>query len=196
MVGERPYVLGIGGTTRSGSSSQRTLLAALNAASRLGAEVRMIAGEQLNLPLYAPDDPTRSEEARTLVAEVARADGLIIASPGYHGGVSGPVKNALDYLEDLRDTPRPYLDGVAVGCIACAYGWQATGTTLTALRSIVHALRGWPTPLGVVVNSAQTKLHEDGTVDDPAVAANLELLARQVVEFASMRLRAAASVPA
>jgi FMN reductase len=43
------------------------------------------------------------------VAEVERADGIVIASPGYHGGISGMVKNALDYLEDLRDAPRPYL---------------------------------------------------------------------------------------
>jgi FMN reductase len=193
MSRDRPYVLGIGGTTRSGSSSQRALVAALNAAADLGAEVGLFAGDRLDLPLYAPESQERSEAARELIAEVARADGLIVASPGYHGGVSGPVKNALDYFEDLRDAPRPYLDGVAVGCIACAYGWQATTTTLIALRSIVHALRGWPTPLGVTINSAQTRIEEDGSVSDPAVAGNLELLARQVVEFATVRLTAGVS---
>ena len=36
---------------------------------------------------------------------------------------------------------------------ACASGWQAATTTLVAFRSIVHALRGWPTPLGVCINT-------------------------------------------
>ena len=63
------------------------------------------------------------------------------------------IKNALDYAEDTAKDARPYLDGRAVGCIACAYGWQATDSTLIAMRSIVHALRGWPTPLGVAANT-------------------------------------------
>ena len=37
------------------------------------------------------------------------ADGLLVASPGYHGGISGMMKNALDYVEDLRADERVYL---------------------------------------------------------------------------------------
>ncbi len=93
----------------------------------------------------------------------------MLVSPGYHGTVSGLVKNALDYIEDLRDDPRPYLDGRAVGCVATASGWQAAVTTLTSLRSIVHALRGWPTPLGAAVNSAQVEFTADGGCTDEKV---------------------------
>jgi FMN reductase len=116
---------------------------------------------------------------------------VIIASPGYHGGISGLVKNALDYVEDLREHERPYLDGRAVGCIVCAYGWQATSTTLVSLRSVVHALRGWPTPLGATINSAQRVFDDSGAVVDQAVATSLELLGRQVVQFAAARELAA-----
>ena len=59
------------------------------------------------------------------------------------------MKNAIDLLEDLRGDSRVYLDGRAVGCIVTAAGWQGCNTTLGAMRGIVHALRGWPTPLGV-----------------------------------------------
>jgi FMN reductase len=181
--GERPYVLGIGGTVRPDSSSQRALSAALRAAAEFGAETRMLSIAELDLPMYSPESEERTEAARLLVAEVGRADGLIVSSPGYHGGISGPVKNALDYLEDLRDAPRPYLEGIPVGCIACAHGWQATVTTLTAMRAIVHALRGWPTPLGVAVNSMETRFDEQGDASDPALVGRMETLARQVVEF-------------
>lgn len=108
----------------------------------------------------------------------------VISSPAYHGGLSGLVKNALDYVEDLRDDPRPYLEGRAVGLVVCAAGWQATATTLVALRSIVHALRGWPTPLGVALNSAEPLFNPSGAVVDSTVAGQLDLVGRQVVEFA------------
>ena len=114
---------------------------------------------------------------------ISTADGVLLVSPGYHGTVSGLVKNALDYVEDLRDEPRPYLDGRAVGCVALANGWQAAVTTLTALRSIVHALRGWPTPLGAAVNSTEVSFDADGCTDSQ-VEKTLRTIGEQVVEFA------------
>ena len=126
-----------------------------------------------------------------LVSALRAAHGIIIGSPGYHGSMSGLIKNALDYTEDMRDDDASYFDGRAVGCIATAAGWQATGTTLSAMRSVVHALRGWNTPLGVAINSAQ-KVFEDGVCVDEAVTRSLTVMADQVVEFAHMRRDAAA----
>lgn len=180
----RPFVVGLGGTPRSNSSSECALRIALAAAELCGAETVLLGGSDLTLPLYDPSQPERSEGAQRLVALLARSDGIIVSSPGYHGSISGLVKNALDYVEDLRGASRTYLEGRAVGCIVCAQGWQATGTTLVSLRSVVHALRGWPTPFGVTINSALSRFGADGACLDPAVATQLELVGRQVVEFA------------
>lgn len=188
MTGERkPLVVGVGGTTREGSSTERALRHALAACEREGAETLLFAAGDLDLPMYAPERPERTPEALALVDALRRADGVVIASPGYHGGISGLVKNALDYTEDIRDDERPYFDGRAVGCIVCAYGWQATMTTLISLRSIVHALRGWPTPLGVVINSADTVFDGEGNLTSPTLEQQLTLLGKQVVEFARLR---------
>jgi FMN reductase len=187
---DRPVVVGLGGTTRPGSSSERALAIALDAAQELGARTDLIAAGDLQLPLYAPERNERSPEAGRLVGALAAADGVIIASPGYHGGPSGLIKNALDYVEDLRNAPRTYLDGVPVGCIVCAHGWQATATTLLALRSVVHALRGWPTPFGAAINSAAAGLDDDG------VRAQLRLVGRQVVELATLQRRAGSAAHA
>jgi FMN reductase len=108
---------------------------------------------------------------------------VIIATPGYHGGMSGLVKNGLDHLEALRDDERPYLSGRAVGTIVTAAGWQACGTTLVSLRSTVQALRGWPTPYGATINTAEPVFDEGGAPLD-SIAAGLELVATQVVDFA------------
>ena len=107
------------------------------------------------LPHYAPERSERTPEQAAFVEAVRRADGLIVGTPGYHGGMSGLIKNALDLLEDLRGDVRPYLEGRAVGLVVTASGWQAGGRGAErACVDVVHALRGWPTPLGVSLNSA------------------------------------------
>lgn len=182
-----PFILGLGGTMRFGSSSERALRYALDRAEQLGATTRLLAGARLELPMYDPATDL-GEAAQELVALVARCDGLLIASPSYHGGVSGLLKNALDHTEALRRDARPYLEGRAVGCIATGDGWQGANATLTALRATVHALRGWPTPLGVAQNIADV----DGVT---GAHAQLTIVASQVVEFAHAQraLRAAAA---
>jgi FMN reductase len=180
-------VVGIGGSLRPDSQSERALRIALAGAEEAGAKVITITGADLVLPFYDPSLIERPAGALNLIEELRHADGVVLVSPGYHGTISGLVKNALDYLEDLRGDDRAYLDGRAVGCVAAANGWQAAVTTLTALRSIVHALRGWPTPLGAAINSAQVSFAEDGECSDPQVAVNLRTIGRQVVEFALAR---------
>jgi FMN reductase len=182
----RLRIVGIGGTTKAGSSTEKALMACLLAAERLGVEVQLIPGAALaSLPLYSPEETLRTPEQVRFVDAVRQADGLILATPAYHAGMSGLLKNAIDLLEDLRDEPRPYLDGRAVGCIVTAYGWQGAGTTLTSVRTIVHALRGWPTPLGVTLNTAIPLFDAAGACTDERIQTQFEMLAQQVVSFAS-----------
>jgi len=178
-----PFIVGIGGTTRSNSSSEKAASAVLAEATALGAETQMFGGAALAaLPHFAPESPYRTPEQQAFVAAVKRATGIVIATPGYHGGVSGLVKNAIDLLEDLSDAPRPYFDGKAIGCIVTAAGWQAGGVTLQALRGIVHAMRGWPTPLGLTFNTSAAPLFDaDGRLIDPEARRGFLTLAAQVV---------------
>ncbi|TWE14459.1 FMN reductase [Prauserella muralis] len=180
-------VLGIGGSLREGSQSERALRIALAGAEEAGAQTVALAGSALSLPFYDAAVAERSAEALALVEAVRTADGVIVVSPGYHGALSGLVKNALDYVEDLRSDVRPYLHGRAVGLIAVANGWQAAVTTLDQLRTIAHALRGWPTPLGGTVNTAEVKFDEAGGASDSRVADKLRLIGRQVAEFGHSR---------
>jgi FMN reductase len=191
----RPLIVGIGGTTRAGSSSERALQYALAVAQELGADTQLLAGPDLVLPIYAPESTERNEAALHFVSVLRRAQGIIVASPGYHGSLSGLIKNALDYAEDMRSDPAPYFEGRAVGLITCAYGWQATGTTLLALRSIVHALRGWPTPIGVAINTSEGNFDKDNIAAHPPTERQLRLLAQQVVEFALQRAAYTAGPP-
>jgi FMN reductase len=55
---------------------------------------------------------------------------------------------------------------------------------LGALREIVHALRGWPTPLGAAINSAEKIFDEQGLCQVPRVAQSLDMIAAEVIGFA------------
>ena len=183
-------ILVIGGSTRPDSSGELAARIAGRGAEKAGADVLYILGRDLMLPIYDTETPERTAQAKALIEAMRACDGIIDVSPGYHGGISGMIKNALDYAEDMNRDPRVYLDGCAFGSIAVAYGAQATVTTLHQLRQVAHALRAWPTPLGGSINSATTSL-KPGEEDESAVAL-LETIGRQVAEFAMMRATHAA----
>lgn len=192
VIGAAPVtILGIGGSTRSGSTSECALRICAEAAEAMGANVELITGRDLVLPIYEVESAERAPAAVALIEALKRADGLIVTSPGYHGLLSGLIKNALDYAEDLRHDDRVYLEDVAVGCVATARGWQAAVSTLQSLRSVVHALRGWPTPLGVAVNSSEQVFDEQGRCVVPRITGQLVEIGRQVTSFAMMRKRMA-----
>jgi len=182
-----PLIVGLGGTANPNGTSERALRHVLERCEANGARTLLLGGASLDLPMYAPDIRDRTEKAAALIDGLRRADGIVIASPGYHGTVSGLIKNALDYVQDMAADDRVYFEGRAVGLIAVASGWQATGTTLATLRAITHALRGWPTPMAVAVNSATPLFADDGSIADTAIAQQLDVLALQVVSFARMR---------
>ena len=183
----QPLVVGIGGTIGGVSSTERALRIALGAAAEQGFRTRLFGGADMaRLPLYDPRATSRTPEERAFVEAVREASAVIIASPGYHGSISGVVKNALDLLEETARDERAYLADMPVGLIATAYGWQATGSTIAALRSIVHALRGWPTPFAAAINTQATKFDDDGGANDPVVVEQLRLIGRQVARFAPL----------
>jgi FMN reductase len=187
MAGFRPYIVGIGGTTRPGSSSEKALRYASALAEAMGADIELFDGARINLPMYTPESSVRSEGAQQLIAALRRAHGVILSTPCYHGSVSGLVKNALDYTEDMCQDAEPYLDGRAVGLIVCGHGWQSTGVVLSAFRSIVHALRGWPTPMGVAVNTLVERFDEERAGITEQVARPMGIMVGQVIEFARLR---------
>ena len=182
---QQPFIVGLGGSMGAASTTLALLTAALDRCAARGARTELFGADVLaSLPIFTTHGTEQSAVAAQLADAVRRADAVLIATPGYHGGISGLVKNAIDYLELLREDVRPYLEGRAVGVIVAAAGWQAVGSTLVSVRSTVHALRGWPTPFAVGVNTVEQQL------DDPRVAGALDILTDQVLQFCSWQAAA------
>ncbi|MEM6375664.1 MAG: NADPH-dependent FMN reductase [Pseudomonadota bacterium] len=111
-----PTILLISGSLRAGSFN-RMLLA--EAASAFGSATLMHG--DLDLPLYNGDLEDAQgipDKVQLLADQVKAADGLIISSPEYNKGISGALKNALDWLSragmaNFRDKPTVLMSATA-----------------------------------------------------------------------------------
>lgn len=187
MHSKRPLIVGLGGSIRPNAISERAISIALEHVARRGCRTQLLGHAEMPLELFDPATRERSERAHYLVDSLRQADGLIIATPSYHCGVSGLIKNAIDFIEDLRNDERPYLEGRAVGIIVCADGLQAIGSTISSLRDIIHALRGWPTPYAASILNTGHPFGSDGQESDPAALRACQLVADEVFEFTRMK---------
>lgn len=90
-------VLALSGSLRAASINSALLRAAARLAP-IGMDVRVFGGLG-DLPLFNPDsDPAALAPVARFYAEVAATDALVLASPEYAHGVTGVIKNALDWL--------------------------------------------------------------------------------------------------
>lgn len=94
-------VLGLSGSLRA-ASGNTALLRAMMACHVDGIEMSVC--EQLGaLPLFNPDEElTPAPVVLEFQRQVTVADALVIASPEYAHGVTGTIKNALDWLVGLE----------------------------------------------------------------------------------------------
>ena len=175
-------IVGIGGSLSKNSTSLAALKLALQGAADAGAEVELIDVGALNLPFYSPEGEA-PEAAQRLAESVYQADGLLWASPLYHGTISGSFKNAIDWLQLLGRREPAYLSDKVVGLISTAggaHGVQAVNT----MQAIVHALRGISVSRFVPIPRAWQVFGEAGAIKDAQFESQLKLLGAEVVELA------------
>lgn len=153
------------------------------------ARTTVFPGAELDLPFYRPGGPPPGPRPARYLAALERADGVVLVSPVYHGTLSGLLKNALDYVNELAGAPQPYLDGRALGCVSIGLGEQGASSTLQTLRTVGHALRSWPTPMGVALSQGRADLTDDGSPVDQQAHTQLTVMLGQVMTMARLNAR-------
>jgi chromate reductase len=129
-------LLGLSGALRAGSSNRKLL----RAAAQIYGAARY-AEADLKLPLYDGYDEERDglpEAVNTLVAQIAGADAVLISTPEYNGGISGVLKNALDWISRHSDKP---LAGKPVAVMSAASGRAGGVRGQTMLRTCLVPFR-------------------------------------------------------
>lgn len=96
-VKEQMKILALSGSLRE-RSYNKAAIEALSQVAPEGVEVRVFDGVG-DLPLFNPDlEGRRIFAVERFKDAIASSDGLVIASPEYAHGISGAMKNALDWL--------------------------------------------------------------------------------------------------
>jgi FMN reductase len=168
-------LLGVSGSMREGSYGRRALQVVLEAAAARGAETSLLDLRTANLPLYNPDEPPTdaSGHVRRATEAVGWADAFVLASPDYHGSMSGAIKNFLDYhWEEFT--------GKAFGYLCASH--EKGLTVMDQMRTAVRQCYGWSMPYGVSIHGEQD-MDAGGRVTNPRVEKRLRMLARDVVIY-------------
>src|SRR5437016_2851260 len=119
MTEGQPRILAFAGSLREGSFNRKVLRYAILGAREAGGHVEELGPEHLTLPLYNGDlekNGSFPEPVEAWRAKIRQSDGLLIASPEYNHGVSGVLKNAIDW----GSRPPPGGSLRSRGRLACA----------------------------------------------------------------------------
>lgn len=105
---------------------------------------------------------------------VKQADGLILATPEYHGSVSGVLKNALD-LMGFEELSGKVAGGISV------LGGQPNSNALNELRLIMRWVHAWVIPEQIAIGQAWQAFNPDGSLKDEKLAQRLDDFAESLV---------------
>lgn len=175
-------VVGLGGSLAEDSTSLSALKIALDGAVEAGAQVELFDIRELALPFYSRS-LTPPEAAIRLADAACSANGMIWSSPLYHGTISGAFKNALDWLDLLRERTPPFLTDKVIGLVSTAggvHGLQAINT----MEFVVRSLRAWAVPLVMPIPQSWQAFDETGHLRDPKVEVQLKKVGSEVVRAA------------
>ena len=171
MMRDTFNVLGVAGSIRQGSYSTRSLKIALEYAKKQGAEVRLLDLNTVVLPLYDPSAPASKEVEHTTEA-IAWADAVILASPDYHGSISGALKNFLDYFYEE-------FAGKVFGYIVASH--EKGLTVMEQMRTAIRQCYGWSMPYGVSINGPQDFTGDE--IRNTRLSNRLRMMARDLVVY-------------
>jgi NAD(P)H-dependent FMN reductase len=144
-------VLGIGGSLRVPSFSGLALEHAIRLVRETGCRTEIFDLQSNPLPFcngdqrdLRPDYPAVAKLRRS----VTRAHALILATPEYHGGMSGVLKNVLDLLDF------EHLRGKVVGAISVLGGSQ-NSNALNDIRRVLRWCNAWVIPEQIAIGHAR-----------------------------------------
>ena len=168
-------VLGVGSSMRHGSYSTTALNMILDMAKGNEAETKLLDLRQTNLPmLYAAKDDTNEIVQVTKLVEWA--DAYILATPDYHGSMSGSLKNFLDYFWSE-------FAGKTFGYIVASH--EKGLTVMDQMRTAIRQCYGWSIPYGISINPEED-FDDKRKVINRKLSSRLDMLARDLVVYGKL----------
>jgi FMN reductase len=177
-------ILGVAGSMRQESYSTLGLKMVLEEAKKYGSESHLLDLRDRNLPLYDLGAPSSNDSSfnnsnnvlEKITTALKWADALVLASPDYHGSMSGTLKNFLDYFwEDFA--------GKTFGYIIASH--EKGLTVADQMRTAVRQCYGWSMPYNISING-EKDFDSEGNLVNSALVKRIKMLARDLVTYGTL----------
>lgn len=168
-------IVSISATSRPGNYTARALAVVNDELTERVGPPLVFDGRELTLT-FPGQGP--SEDARRLTAAIAKAPGVILGTPEYHGGLSAMSKLIIENLgfpSALAGKPMALM-GVAAGRIGAT-------KSLEQLRGICSHVGALVLPGSVSIARVKTVFDEEGRCTDPGSEKALRGLAGSLVDY-------------
>ena len=177
-------VLGVAGSMRQDSYSTLGLRMVLEEAKKYYSESYLLELRDINLPLYDPSGPSSNDPSfnnsnnvlEKITTALKWADALVLASPDYHGSMSGTLKNFLDYFwEDFA--------GKTFGYIIASH--EKGLTVADQMRTAIRQCYGWSMPYNISI-SGDDDFDSKGDLVNSALSKRIKMLGRDLVTYGTL----------
>jgi chromate reductase len=161
-------ILALSGSSRRGSLNQKLLDQAVLGARAAGCEVTSIRLSEFGLPIYDPDweaEHGLPNGAQTLIALLARHQGLLIATPEHNGGYTALLKNALDWMS----RPNGFASGKLAALVSASPGLLGGVKSQLALQIVLNKLGVHVIPQSFALGAAHQCFDAEGGLKDADV---------------------------
>lgn len=177
-------LIGISGSLRKGSYNTALLRAA---STMMPDGTEFVFKEIKGIPLYDGDIET-SQGIPVAVAElkdaIAKADGLIIATPEYNNSMPGVLKNAIDWLSRPPADIRRVFGAKPVAMMGASPSGFGTVLGQNAWLPVLRTLGTLPWFAGrLTVSRAQKVFDENGAITDQTIQEQLQQFVEGFVGF-------------
>lgn len=177
-------ILVLDGAARQDSESRKLAKIVTDEFLKRGSSVTFFDQSKEKLPLYDADEKIKSQSSvQLLLKSVKEADVLVLSSPEYHNSMSGSMKNALDWLTELKGSR---LRGKLVGLIGGGGAFANSGANIQMMM-VVRALHGWLMPeILLSVPNVWDAYTETGGLKDKDLNDRLNSFCSKLLQYGKM----------
>jgi NAD(P)H-dependent FMN reductase len=172
------------GSLRAGSLNRQLLDLAARRVKAAGLTVDLATSDDLRLPLYDGDLEAASglpPGALALKDRITRARLVLIANPEYNSGMTGALKNAIDWVSR---PPQNALTDKWVAIVSASPGQFGGIRSALTLRQSLAGMGSWAIPQTLALSKAHEAFDERGELKDPALSKQLDGVVAQIVKRA------------
>jgi FMN reductase len=162
---------------RKNSVSTRALRSVLEIISvKYETEVRLVSLSETELPIYRPSTGFENENVKKVTSDVNWANAFLLATPDYHGSMSGTMKNFLDFFWKE-------FSGKTFGYIVSSH--EKGLTVMDHMRTAVRQCYAWSLPYGISINERED-FDQSGQIVNKRLQTRMEMLARDLVVYGGL----------